>query len=74
MASPHVAGIAALIWSHHPSKSAAKVCSALGWSAAMPKEYGNNVKNNFVGYGAVNAKNALALLEWGDFSGCRDQP
>ena len=57
------------IWSHHPSKSAAKVHSALECSAAMPEQYGNNVKNDFVGYGVVNAKNALALLEWGDFSG-----
>ena len=39
----------------------------------MPEEYGNNFKNNFVGYGVVNAKNALALLEWSDFSDCRDQ-
>uniref|UniRef100_A0A7S4SJ16 subtilisin n=1 Tax=Ditylum brightwellii TaxID=49249 RepID=A0A7S4SJ16_9STRA len=70
MASPHVAGVAALIWSHHPSKSAAEVRSALECSAVMPEQYGNNVKNDFVGYGVVNAQNALALLEWGDFSGC----
>ena len=74
MASPHIDGIAALIWSHHPSKSAAEVRSALECSAAMTEEYGNTFKNDFVGYGVVNAKNALALLEWGDFSGCRDQP
>jgi len=70
MASPHVAGVAALIWSHHPSKSAAEVRSALECSAVMPEQYGNNVKNDFVGYGVVNAKNALALLEFSDFSGC----
>eukprot|EP00957_Ditylum_brightwellii_P115047 8775059-Ditylum_brightwellii.AAC.1 len=62
MASLHVAGIAALIWSHHPSKSTAKICLALECSAAMPEEYGNNVKNNFVKYCVVNAKNALAFL------------
>ena len=73
MASLHIAGVAALSWSHHPSKSAAKVRSALECSVAMPEEYGNNFKNNFVGYGVVNAKNALALLEWSDFSDCRDQ-
>eukprot|EP00957_Ditylum_brightwellii_P032429 2457002-Ditylum_brightwellii.AAC.1 len=48
MASPHVAGVAALIWSHHPSKSAAEVRSALECSAVMPEQYGNNVKNDFV--------------------------
>jgi serine protease len=74
MASLHIAGIAALIWSHHTSKSAAKVRLALECSAAMPEEYGNKFKNGFVGYGVVNTKNALALLQWGDFSGCRDQP
>ena len=67
MASPHIAGITALNWSHHPSKSAAKVRSALECSAAVPEEYGNNFKNNFVGYGVVNTKNALALLEWVTF-------
>uniref|UniRef100_A0A7S4SJC0 subtilisin n=1 Tax=Ditylum brightwellii TaxID=49249 RepID=A0A7S4SJC0_9STRA len=70
MASPHVAGVAALIWSHHPSKSAAEVRSALECSAVMPEQYGDDVKNNEVGYGVVNAKNALALLEFSDFSGC----
>mmetsp|Transcript_26603 Transcript_26603/g.38891 ORF Transcript_26603/g.38891 Transcript_26603/m.38891 type:complete len:599 (-) Transcript_26603:72-1868(-) len=70
MASPHVAGVAALIWSHYPSKSVAEVRTALECSAVMPEQYGDDVKNNEVGYGVVNAKNALALLEWGDFSGC----
>eukprot|EP00957_Ditylum_brightwellii_P068612 5209193-Ditylum_brightwellii.AAC.1 len=42
IASPHIAGVTALIWSHHPSKSAAEVHSALECSAAMPEEYGNN--------------------------------
>ena len=36
MASLHIAGVAALIWSHHPSKNSAKVRSALECSAAMP--------------------------------------
>eukprot|EP00957_Ditylum_brightwellii_P116808 8909044-Ditylum_brightwellii.AAC.1 len=30
-----IAGVAELIWSHHPSKSAVEVRSALEWSAAI---------------------------------------
>eukprot|EP00957_Ditylum_brightwellii_P118356 9026552-Ditylum_brightwellii.AAC.1 len=63
MASLVIAGVAELIWSNHPSKNAAEVHSALECSAAMPEVFGNNFKNDFVGYGVVNAKNALALLE-----------
>jgi hypothetical protein len=62
MASPHIAGVAVLIWSHHPSKSAAEVRSALECSAAMPEEYGNNFKNDFVGYGVVIAKKVWLCL------------
>eukprot|EP00957_Ditylum_brightwellii_P008383 634613-Ditylum_brightwellii.AAC.1 len=42
MASPHVAGVAALIWSHYPSKSVADVRTALECSAVMPEQYGDD--------------------------------
>ncbi|PHR64049.1 MAG: peptidase S8 [Idiomarina sp.] len=64
MASPHVAGVAALVWSHHPTCSAAQIRDALNDSAEDLGSAGRDVK---FGYGLVQAKDAIDYL---DANGC----
>lgn len=59
MASPHVAGVAALIWSHHPSCSAAQIRGALNESA---QDLGTSGRDVRFGYGLVQAKDAIDYL------------
>jgi serine protease len=59
MATPHVAGVAALVWSNHPSKTNAEIRSALQQSA---EDLGSAGKDNSYGYGLVRAKAAVDLL------------
>lgn len=61
MAVPHVAGVAALIWSHAPSKSATQVWEAL--TATAKKRDGISVRNNKYGHGVVQAEAAKLYLE-----------
>jgi len=59
MATPHVSGVASLVWSHYPDCSAADVRSAMNESA---KDLGSSGRDNSYGYGLVQAldmKNAL---------------
>ena len=59
MATPHVAGVAALIWSHYPSCSNQKVRDALNLSA---EDRGTPGRDTSYGYGIVKAKAALDKL------------
>ena len=56
MASPHVAGVAALVWSHHPGKTNAEIREALQNTAL---DLGSAGKDNSYGYGLVQAKAAV---------------
>ncbi|MBU2879550.1 S8 family serine peptidase [Aliiglaciecola lipolytica] len=59
MASPHVAGVAALVWANNPSCSASQVRSALGATAFDLESTG---RDNQTGYGLVQAKAASDYL------------
>ena len=59
MATPHVSGVAALVWSHHPTKTNAQLRDALQQSA---KDKGSAGKDNSYGYGIVQAKAAYDYL------------
>jgi serine protease len=61
MATPHVAGVAALIWSHNPGTWTNKqIREALQLTAKHPN--GSGAKDNAYGYGLVQAQAALAYL------------
>jgi subtilisin family serine protease len=60
MASPHVAGVAALIWSGAPTKTNAQVRNALLVTA---KDIGDAGYDNKTGWGLVQAKTALDELK-----------
>jgi subtilisin family serine protease len=59
MATPHVSGVAALVWSQNPTKTNAQVRDALQKSA---KDKGTAGKDNSYGYGIVQAKAAYDYL------------
>jgi serine protease len=59
MATPHVSGVAALVWSNFTSKTNADIRSALQQSA---EDLGSAGKDNSYGYGLVRAKAAFDLL------------
>jgi subtilisin family serine protease len=59
MAAPHVSGLAALIWSLDPSRSRDQVRSVIETTA---DDLGSPGKDNFFGYGRINARRALAQL------------
>jgi serine protease len=59
MASPHVAGVAALVWSNHASCSAAQIRNALNVTA---QDRGTAGRDNSFGFGIVQAKAANDLL------------
>jgi len=62
MSSPHVAAVAALIWSHHPTATVADIRGALEISAIQPDPYSQGVRNDYLGWGIVNARLALEAL------------
>lgn len=62
MASPHVAGVAALVWGQFPSLSNAEVRAALQQSA---EDLGPGGRDSAYGYGLVRADRAIALLGGG---------
>ena len=64
MATPHVAGVAALVWSHFPDCSAQDIRFALDHTAEEAGDAGCDVR---YGYGIVNAKAAYDYL---DANGC----
>jgi subtilisin family serine protease len=59
MASPHVAGVAALVWSHDASWSNQQIRDAL---AATAEELGAAGRDSAYGYGLVQAEGALNYL------------
>lgn len=62
MATPHVSGVAALIWSHHPNKTNADIRRALELSA---QDLGTAGRDDSYGHGLVQARAALDLLDGG---------
>jgi subtilisin family serine protease len=59
MATPHVSGVAALIWSHYPSKTNVEIRDALRLTAL---DKGTAGRDNAYGYGIVRARTAFDLL------------
>lgn len=59
MATPHVAGAAALVWSYFPQCSSTQIRSALN---ATAKDRGTAGRDNFYGYGIVKVSNAVDYL------------
>jgi len=62
MATPHVSGVAALVWSRDTTKSAAEIRRALENSA---EDLGDPGRDNYYGNGLVRADRAAALLDSG---------
>ncbi len=65
MATPHVSGVAALIWNNAPGCSAAEVRAAMDQTA---EDLGAAGRDDAYGFGLVQAQSALALLN-GNFCG-----
>ncbi|WP_444920329.1 S8 family serine peptidase [Microbulbifer sp. CnH-101-G] len=59
MATPHVAGVAALVWSHYPNCSNSEIRTAL---QATAEDLGDSGRDNAYGYGLVQAKAAFDYL------------
>lgn len=59
MASPHVAGVAALVWSHHPTCTNVQIRNVLNTTAQDLGAAGRDVK---FGYGLVQAKDAIDYI------------
>jgi len=62
MATPHVAGVAALVWSQVPTATATEIRDAL---AATAEDLGSAGRDNSYGYGLVQAKAAVDYLTGG---------
>ena len=62
MATPHVSGVAALVWSRYPTKTNVEIRNALDASA---KDLGPAGRDSNFGFGLVRAQAALALLASG---------
>lgn len=59
MASPHVAGVAALVWSHHPSCTNVEIRNVLNATAEDLGSAGRDVK---FGYGLAQTKDAIDYI------------
>ena len=66
MATPHVAGVAALVWSHVPDAGAPGIREALQATAI---DLGSAGRDNSFGYGLVQAAEAVAYLGGGSGGG-----
>jgi serine protease len=66
MATPHVSAVAALVWSHFPTKTNAEVRSALQSTA---EDRGTAGRDTSYGYGIVRAKAAYDALAGGGGGG-----
>jgi serine protease len=71
MASPHVAGVAALVWSYFPTCTNAEIRSAL---AASAEDLGAAGRDTSYGFGLVQAKDAVDYLAEYGCSGSGDGP
>lgn len=63
MATPHVSGVAALVWSNYPDKSAQEIWQALISSA---EDLGPAGRDDSYGFGLVQAAAAMEFLANGD--------
>jgi serine protease len=63
MATPHVAGVAAVVWSHGANWSNQQIRDAL---AATAEDLGPGGRDNAYGFGLIRAKAALHSLTGGD--------
>ena len=68
MATPHVSGVAALVWSHYPQCSNKQIRNVLNITA---KDKGAAGKDTSYGYGIVQAKAAYDYIAQ---NGCADDP
>ncbi|QSX38249.1 S8 family serine peptidase [Shewanella sedimentimangrovi] len=59
MATPHVAGVAALVWSHHPQCSNVQIRNVL---RATAEDLGVAGRDDSYGYGLVQAKDAVDYI------------
>lgn len=59
MATPHVAGVAGLLWSHYPSATNQDIRDALTTTAI---DLGSAGRDSAYGYGLIQAKAAYDLL------------
>jgi serine protease len=71
MASPHVAAVAALVWSYVPDATPGEIRAAL---AASAEDLGSSGRNNEFGYGLVQAQAALDYLGGGGDPGPGPDP
>ncbi|XOV80862.1 MAG: S8 family serine peptidase [Aestuariibacter sp.] len=71
MASPHVAGVAALVWSHHPTCTASEIRDVLNGTAEDLGAAGRDVK---FGYGLVQTKAAIDYITANGCSGTVTPP
>lgn len=60
MATPHVSGVATLVWSYHPQCSATQIRNALKQTA---EDLGTVGRDDYYGYGLVNATAAKTFLD-----------
>jgi len=60
MATPHVAGVAALVWGNNPQCTVKEIRDGLNASA---QDKGSNGRDNYYGYGIVKAKDADTYLQ-----------
>lgn len=60
MATPHVAGVAALVWSYYPRCTPARIRTAL---TATAQDRGTAGRDIYYGFGIVRAQNALSYLQ-----------
>lgn len=63
MACPHVSGVAALVWSNFPDKSAQDIWQAL---IASAEDLGASGRDDLYGFGLVQAQGAMDFLAGGD--------
>ncbi|MEE4245424.1 MAG: S8 family serine peptidase, partial [Kangiellaceae bacterium] len=59
MASPHVAGVATLVWSHHPTCTAQEIRNVLNVTA---EDLGSAGRDVAFGYGLVQTKDAIDYI------------
>jgi subtilisin family serine protease len=71
MATPHVTGVAALVWSHYPSKTAVEIRSVLEYTA---QDLGTSGRDDDYGHGLVRADLAYDFLQNGNKTLCVDSP
>jgi serine protease len=60
MATPHVTGVAALVWSQFPTCKASRIRTAL---TATAQDRGTAGRDVYYGFGIVRAQNALTYLQ-----------